>query len=71
MVRNALYTFVRPEEKEDPELYGVSYQAMKDIGLKHGEEETDEFRNLMSGNGIMWDVQSKEGIYPWAQCYGG
>ena len=71
MVKNALYTLVRPEEKEDPELYGVSLQAMTDIGLKSGEDATDDFRNLVSGNKIFWDPGSKEGIYPWAQCYGG
>ena len=71
MVKNALYTLVRPEEKEDPELYGVSHQAMRDIGLKSGEEATDSFRNLVSGNKIFWNPESKEGIYPWAQCYGG
>ena len=71
MVKNALYTFVRPEEKEDPELYGVSHQAMRDIGLRSGEDAIDDFKNLVSGNKILWDSGSKEGIYPWAQCYGG
>ena len=31
MVKGALYTFVRPEEKEHAELYGVSPRAMSDI----------------------------------------
>ena len=71
MVKNALFTYVRPEEKQDPELYGVSLQAMEDIGLKAGEKDSKEFRELMAGNRIMWDPEKKEGIYPWAQCYGG
>ena len=71
MVKDALYTYIRPEEKEDPELFGVSLQAMEDIGLKAEEKDTDDFRNLVSGNKIMWSPETKEGIYPWAQCYGG
>ena len=70
MVKDALYTFVRPEPAEDPELLSVSPQAMKDIGLKAGEEDTEEFKNLVAGNRFYWD-EEKGGIYPWAQCYGG
>ena len=71
MVKNALFTYVRPEEKEGAELYGVSRQAMRDIGLKRGEEETEDFQKLVAGNKILWDPETTEGIYPWAQCYGG
>lgn len=71
MVKGALYTYVRPEGSEKSELLGVSKRAMKDIGLKEGEETTEEFKELVAGNKIMWDNETKEGIYPWAQCYGG
>lgn len=71
MVKGALYTFVKPEEKEDSELYGVSLQAMRDIGLRSGEEQTEDFKKLISGNKIIWDPETEKGIYPWAQCYGG
>ena len=71
MVKGALYTYVRPEGVETPELLGVSKRAMKDIGLREGEEMTEEFKELVAGNKIMWDNETKEGIYPWAQCYGG
>ena len=71
MVRGALYTYIRPEETKEPELLGVSRRAMKDIGLCEGEEQTDDFKQLVAGNKIMWDPASGEGIYPWAQCYGG
>ena len=69
LVRGALYTYVRPEPVEEPELLGVSPRAMEDIGLKSGEENTPEFRALVAGNKIFWD--NGVGIYPWAQCYGG
>ena len=71
MVKGALYTYVKPEGTEKPELLGVSKTAMKDIGLKDGEETSEEFRALAAGNKIYWDAKSEEGIYPWAQCYGG
>jgi len=72
-VRGALYTFVRPEMVKSPELLGVSTRAMKDIGLKEGEQYTDEFRDFVSGNKIIsWNESSPDsGVYPWAQCYGG
>ena len=70
-VKGALYTYVRPEKTESPELLCVSMQAMRDLGLKEGEEKKEEFRQLVAGNKIFWDEKTQEGIYPWAQCYGG
>jgi uncharacterized protein YdiU (UPF0061 family) len=69
MVKKAFFTFVRPETTEDPELLGVSPRAMKDIGLKPGEEKTDQFKAVVSGNEFFWSEEG--GVYPWAQCYGG
>ena len=71
MVKGALYTYVRPEEVKDPELLAISPAAMKDIGLKEGEENTEEFKAAVAGNRIFWDKITRSGIYPWAQCYGG
>ncbi|KAL3485786.1 hypothetical protein BJX62DRAFT_242592 [Aspergillus germanicus] len=70
MVKKAFFTFVRPETTEDPELLGVSPRAMKDIGLKPGEEKTDQFKAVVSGNEFFWSEEGG-GVYPWAQCYGG
>lgn len=71
MVKGALYTYIRPEETENPELLCVSKSALKDLGLKEGEEMTDGFKDSVAGNKIFWDHHSETGIYPWAQCYGG
>lgn len=71
MVKGALYTYVRPEKSEEPELLAVGERAMRDVGLKPGEEKTEEFKELVAGNKFFWDEESGEGIYPWAQCYGG
>lgn len=70
-VRGALYTYVRPEERKNAELLAVSHRAMRDLGLKEGEDQTHEFKELMAGNKIEWKEETGTGIYPWAQCYGG
>ena len=71
MVKGALYTFIRPEEQKQPQLLGVSKRAMKDIGLRDGEDKSEDFKEMTAGNKIMWNPVTKDGIYPWAQCYGG
>ncbi|KAI9689312.1 MAG: hypothetical protein M1822_009962 [Bathelium mastoideum] len=71
LVKGALYTFVRPESAKDPELLATSRRALIDIGLKPEEADTEQFKQLVSGNQILWDEEKAEGIYPWAQCYGG
>jgi len=66
---------VRPEPTADPELLCVSPRALRDIGLKEDEAQTEEFKAVFAGNKIStWDEKDnaeKGGIYPWAQCYGG
>ncbi|KAJ5169101.1 uncharacterized protein N7482_004695 [Penicillium canariense] len=69
MVKGALFTYVRPEQVEEPELLGVSPKAMADLGLQPGEEQTPAFQALVAGNEFAW-TEEKGGIYPWAQCYG-
>lgn len=71
MVKGALFTYVRPEETKSPELLGISKTALHDIGLKDGVETTEDFKSMVAGNKIYWDNETEEGIYPWAQCYGG
>ena len=75
MVKEALYTYVRPEPTEDPELLCVSPRALRDIGLRESEAETEEFKQVVAGNKILtWNEEENKdggGIYPWAQCYGG
>jgi len=72
LVKGALYTYVRPETTKSPELLAVSPAALRDLGISPSEAETEEFKQIMSGNTILtYDAESKTGIYPWAQCYGG
>jgi uncharacterized protein YdiU (UPF0061 family) len=71
-VKESLFTYVRPEPCGDPEVLGVSSRALQDLGIDPKEVETQEFLDTVSGNKILtWDEEKKEGIYPWAQCYGG
>jgi len=71
-VRGALFTWVRPEEAKEPVLLAVSPAAMHDLGIKEGEEKTEEFKQLVAGNRLLgWDEEIGEGGYPWAMCYGG
>lgn len=72
-VRGALFTWVRPEKQEDPELLAVSPAAMRDLGLALSEAETEDFKQTAAGNKIHgWDETTLSGPgYPWAQCYGG
>ncbi|KAK0626142.1 hypothetical protein B0T14DRAFT_509248 [Immersiella caudata] len=72
-VRGALFTWVRPEKQKEPELLAASPAALRDIGLKPSEVETEEFKETVVGNKIQgWDEETLSGPgYPWAQCYGG
>ena len=73
MVKEALYTYVRPDPQGEAELLCVSQRALQDLGLDLREAQTEEFKQLVSGGKILtWDAEKPdEGIYPWAQCYGG
>jgi uncharacterized protein YdiU (UPF0061 family) len=78
MVKNAIYTFVRPENTQAPELLAVSPAGMRDLGIKEGEETSAEFLQTLAGNMIISleddgpeaDIPN-DAVYPWAQCYGG
>lgn len=59
LVRGALYTFVRPEQQEDPELLAVSPAALRDLGIKQSEATTDTFRQTAAGNKL-WGWEGEE-----------
>jgi len=86
MVREALYTYVRPDPPSKYELLATSPAALRDLGIDASSVTRDsEFGDTVSGTKILtWDEQEalskasppeeqqrKEQIYPWAQCYGG
>jgi uncharacterized protein YdiU (UPF0061 family) len=73
MVKDALFTYVRPDPQGEAELLAVSPRALHDIGLSEQEAQSQEFKDVVAGKKILtWDESKPdEGIYPWAQCYGG
>ncbi|KAI1813634.1 UPF0061-domain-containing protein [Poronia punctata] len=72
MVRNAIFTWVRPQTVKDPELLAVSPAAMRDLGIQPGDEKNPDFVATVAGNKIQgWNEEKGKGGYPWAQCYGG
>ncbi|KAI1194981.1 hypothetical protein F5X97DRAFT_335659 [Nemania serpens] len=71
-VRNAIFTWVRPQPAKEPDLLAVSPAAMRDLGISPGAEKSPDFVATVAGNKIQgWDEEKNEGGYPWAQCYGG
>lgn len=71
-VRGGLFTWVRPEAQEDPELLAVSPAALRDLNIRPSEAATEGFRQLAAGNLLLgWDERRLAGGYPWAQLYGG
>ncbi|KAK8026157.1 putative FMP40 Found in Mitochondrial Proteome [Apiospora arundinis] len=79
-VRDALFTWVRPQPVEKPELLAVSPAALRDLGIDPAtvRDSTDDFVNTVAGNKIQgWDAETSKTAdaegrgYPWAQCYGG
>lgn len=75
LVKNAAYTFVRPDPYEANELLGVSQTALRDLAIDPATVENEDFKDTVSGKKIITledgqEPQDKD-IYPWAQCYGG
>lgn len=75
LVKNAAYTFVRPEPFKRSELVGVSKRALEDLAIDPSTVESEDFKNTVAGNKIITiDANTEPGdhdVYPWAQCYGG
>ena len=75
LVKNAAYTFVRPDPYEKNELVGVSKAALRDLSIDPNSTQSDDFKDTVSGKRIITLEDGKDpgekDVYPWAQCYGG
>ena len=73
LVKNAAFTYVRPETFEKTELVGVSQTALKDLALDPVSTKDEDFKDTVAGRKIITiDGEPKDDdVYPWAQCYGG
>ena len=75
LVREAAYTYVRPDGFEKSELVGVSQAALRDLAIDPATVDSEEFKDTVAGRKILTLENGTEpgdnDIYPWAQCYGG
>ncbi|GAB7333157.1 hypothetical protein MBLNU13_g04819t1 [Cladosporium sp. NU13] len=73
LVKNAAFTYVRPEIFEKTELVGVSQTALKDLAIDPASTKDEDFKDTVAGRKIITiDGEPKDDdVYPWAQCYGG
>ncbi|KAK9470128.1 uncharacterized protein V1510DRAFT_370893 [Dipodascopsis tothii] len=69
IVRDGAFAYVKPAKHDAAQatVVAVSPTAMRDLGLAWSEAGTAEFRDFVIGNRTWAD----DGIYPWAQAYGG
>jgi uncharacterized protein YdiU (UPF0061 family) len=76
LVKNAAYTFVRPDAMKSSELVGVSKAALRDLAIDPTTIDSEDFKKTVSGEKII-TLPGEDGtpedtsVYPWAQCYGG
>ncbi|KAK3066112.1 hypothetical protein LTR53_017668 [Teratosphaeriaceae sp. CCFEE 6253] len=75
LVKEAAYTFVRPDGFPNSELVGVSQAALRDLAIDPATVDTEDFKATVAGTKIITlhdgAGPSETDIYPWAQCYGG
>ncbi|MEN9906862.1 MAG: hypothetical protein RLZZ540_3 [Bacteroidota bacterium] len=64
-VENACFSFATPTKTANPEIIHVSSEMLKNLGLSIADAQTDEFKNVFTGNEVFPNTQ------PFAMCYGG
>jgi uncharacterized protein YdiU (UPF0061 family) len=64
-VLSACYSFINPTQVKAPTLVAYSQEVAEQIGLSSQQCESALFTDVFSGNELI------EGMYPYAQCYGG
>lgn len=64
-VHGGFFTWVAPEKREKYKFLIASPPAVKDLGLKESEIDTELFKKIMSGEDYFKDP------YPYAQAYSG
>ncbi|MEO8254934.1 MAG: protein adenylyltransferase SelO [Flavobacterium sp.] len=64
-VENACFSFVTPTKTANPQIIHVSPEMLKNIGLSIEDSQSDEFKNVFTGNQVLPNT------HPYAMCYGG
>lgn len=53
LVKNAAFTYVRPESFENTELVGVSATALRDLAIDPASTKEEDFKDTVAGNKIV------------------
>ncbi|GGA86978.1 UPF0061 protein [Flavobacterium palustre] len=64
-VENACFSFVTPTKTANPQILHVSPEMLENLGLSKDDSQTEEFKNVFTGNEVLTNTQ------PYAMCYGG
>lgn len=64
-VKNACFSFVKPNRPSSPSLLHVSQSMLSNLGLSEEDSKSKQFTDIFSGASIL------EGTKPYAMCYGG
>lgn len=64
-VENACFSFVTPVKTANPEILHVSPEMLENLGLSQEDAQSEEFKNIFTGNEVLPNTQ------PYAMCYGG
>lgn len=64
-VENACFSFVTPKQTANPQILHVSPEMLENLGLSETDAQSDEFKNIFTGNEVLPDTK------PYAMCYGG
>lgn len=64
-VEDAFFSFVNPSPTSNPEVVLTSKELAQQLGLTNDDLESEEFKNIFTGNSII------QGTKPYAMCYGG
>lgn len=64
-VEHACFSFVTPQKTANPQILHVSPEMLENLGLSEIDVQSDEFKNVFTGNKVLDNTQ------PYAMCYGG
>ncbi|MDQ5929651.1 MAG: serine/tyrosine/threonine adenylyltransferase, partial [Bacteroidota bacterium] len=64
-VANACFSYVNPTKTAQPQLLHLSPEMAESIGLSIEDTQTEEFKNVFTGNQVLANTN------PYAMCYGG
>ncbi|NME67592.1 protein adenylyltransferase SelO [Flammeovirga aprica] len=64
-VINACYSYVTPKKTANPSIIHVSDEMLESLGISKEESQSEEFKNLFTGN------STYPNSTPFAMCYGG